>query len=95
MLFRLIKNYMRFTRKLFSEILILSCVCIGLPLANADAQTANEFIIEGVIADEEGKPLPGTSIFISQLKLSTTADKTGHFTLNTKPGKYIIQFSFI
>lgn len=86
---------MRFTRKLFSEILILICICIGLPLANADAQTANEFMIEGVIADEEGKPLPGTSIFITQLKLSTTADDTGHFTLKIKPGKYTVQFSFI
>ena len=49
-----------------------------------------------ITASKTNLPLPGASIYISDLKAGTTADENGNYTLrNISSGKYLIEVSFI
>ena len=86
---------MSVSRNFFREILIIMGILCGFANDPTMAQSTSEFIIEGNVNDERGKPIPNVSVKLEELKLTTSTDQTGHFILRAKPGKYTLQFSFI
>jgi len=52
--------------------------------------------IKGIVTDTDKQPLPGTTIFLTELNKGTTTNQTGEFLITNLPtGKVKIQFSFI
>ena len=63
-----------------------------MPVRNALPETeldTNSRIISGVITDENGLPLPGTSIFVKGTSRGTTTDFDGNFSINANVGDRI------
>ncbi|QJD94832.1 TonB-dependent receptor [Mucilaginibacter robiniae] len=59
---------------------------------------ANLSSFTGTVTDAKThQPLPGATVTLSQLRISTVADVNGHFTFNTLPsrGRYVIEVRFI
>ncbi len=55
----------------------------------------NFAIIFGKIADENNSPLPFANIYIKETNVGTTSDSRGNFKLITRPGKYILEISYV
>lgn len=63
-----------------------------LLLAQVMAQTA----ITGQVTDENGEPLPGATVMISELKKGTAANETGVYQFEDVPaGDFTLQASFV
>ena len=52
-------------------------------------------VLNGVVVDEQGNPLPSASIRIVELNRTISTDKDGKFTLSARPGTYTIVASYI
>src|ERR1700748_723748 len=67
--------------------------------ATAHKTTDDDVIssLSGTITDKaDGKPIPGASISIPDLRLGTVSDANGKYTINQLPkGVYLVQVSFI
>lgn len=68
-------------------------ICLLILIYNiANAQNK----VTGIITDQDKLPLPGATVFISDLKKGAIADKNGKYELSDLPdGKIRIQFTFI
>ena len=82
-------------RTVFMKLLTIAGIIFGMLSENAQAQVTEDFVIEGRIEDEQGKPIPNVSVKVDDLKISTSTDANGHYILKLKPGKYAVRFSFI
>jgi iron complex outermembrane receptor protein len=52
--------------------------------------------ISGIVTDQDNQPLPGATIFVSDMNKGTISDKYGKYMLSDLPdGKIRIVFSFI
>ncbi len=57
---------------------------------------AGNGLIRGQISDENGLPLAGANVFIENLKIGATSDRSGEFTLGNVPeGQHELQVSYI
>jgi hypothetical protein len=61
--------------------------CFAYPLLFAQ--------ISGKITDNNGQPLPFASVFIKGTTMGTSANSTGEYTLQIKPGNYEIGFYYV
>ena len=79
--------------QLYNLMKTTAIICLLILIYNiANAQNK----ITGIITDQDKFPLPGTAVFISDLKKGAIADKNGKYELSDLPdGKIRIQFSFI
>src|SRR5690348_15421655 len=77
-------------KKIFSLGFCLFIVCISL------AQQKNRTQLSGIVTDAKtNEPLPGASIVLSESKVGTTTDSTGHYTLRNVPfGHTLIEVSY-
>jgi len=82
-------------RKCSIGILTAIGILIGMPSERAKAQIASNYIAEGTVIDETGKPVPNVSVTAGQKNGSTSTDQSGHYMLRLKPGKYNLLFRFI
>jgi iron complex outermembrane receptor protein len=82
-------------RKVSIGILTAIGILIGMSSETAQAQIANEYTVEGNVVDETGRPVPNVSVTTGQKTPGTSTDRTGHYTLKLKPGKYNLTFRFI
>ncbi|MHA4809535.1 TonB-dependent receptor [Flavitalea flava] len=59
------------------------------------AEAPAPIVIKGKVVDEDGRPLPGASVFIKGTQTGTTTDDKGEFTLNVedKTGSLTISFT--
>jgi len=57
----------------------------------AQAQTQ----IKGRVLDDQGKPLPGVSIFVKGTSTSTTASNTGNFSISVPSASSVLVFTYI
>ena len=92
-----------------SAALVVACMVSGptahayaAPVPEAAASEAPQTkagIITGKVMDEEGEPLPGASIKVKGLKLGTTTDADGMFTLtlgtNDPSGEYTLIVTYV
>ncbi|WP_417885561.1 TonB-dependent receptor [Zunongwangia sp.] len=53
------------------------------------------YSLSGQITDSENQPLFGATIYIPKLKIGTTSNTNGYFSLKIPEGKYTIDISFI
>ncbi|HEY0355235.1 MAG TPA: carboxypeptidase-like regulatory domain-containing protein, partial [Flavisolibacter sp.] len=51
--------------------------------------------ISGNVTDQQGKPVPNASVFLSNTSLGTKADGNGYFQLNIPSGKYDLVVSCV
>lgn len=85
---------------IFSMYFIKSILFFSLLVTIADQATAQKntpgFTLSGTIANTKGEFLPGTSIYIPDLKKGTIADLNGHYNLNNiQPGVYLVEVKFV
>jgi len=83
------------SRSVFFGILTLFGTLFGMSGETAQAQIAKEFIIEGNVVDEQGKPIPNVSVIVENQQTGTATNLVGHYILKLKPGKYSLRYSFI
>ena len=59
--------------------------------------TASSFAgtVKGYVADDNGEPLPYTTIFVQETGNGTVANENAYFELNLKPGIYHLVFQYI
>lgn len=79
------------TKRLLISFLLLSCVLNFI--APAYAQTSQT--VSGVVLDEKGDPLPGTTVAIEGTSLSAATDLKGRYEIKLEPGTYTLRVSFI
>jgi TonB-linked SusC/RagA family outer membrane protein len=51
--------------------------------------------VKGVVLDQDKLPVPGATVAIKSIPLSTTTDADGHFQLVVPPGEYDLTVSFV
>ena len=70
-----------------------SDVLQSITIGNKHSDQARLANITGSISDiEDGKPIPGATIFITETKIGSVTDLQGNLSLHIKPGKYTVQF---
>ena len=70
-------------------------IIIGVMIMSYYATNA-QHTIKGRITDQNNVPLPGATVFITDLNKGAVADKDGNYELlNLPTGKIRIQFSFV
>ncbi|RKY44199.1 MAG: hypothetical protein DRP88_08545, partial [Candidatus Neomarinimicrobiota bacterium] len=52
-------------------------------------------VIKGYVFDEEGRPLVGANVFVRDLYTGVATDERGFYRIELKPGKYMLEVSFI
>jgi TonB-linked SusC/RagA family outer membrane protein len=62
---------------------------------NGPHLAAQGTLIKGVVLDEDKLPVPGATVVIKKLNLTTVTDIQGRFQLTVPPGEYDISVSFI
>ncbi len=68
---------------------------IGIMLCTLAGMYAQS-ILSGMVADENGRPLPGATIYINETNKGTVSDETGAYLLNNLPkGKTKVQYSYM
>ena len=82
------------TIKIFTSIFFALLLYQQLP---AQKNNNSRVALTGKITLEKtGLPLPGATIYISDLKLGATADESGNYILRNIPaGTYIIEVGFV
>lgn len=69
-------------------------IIMGLVCWCAMANSQN--LIKGIVTDQDSVPLPGASVFISELNKGTITDRNGNYELSNLPnGSIRLQFSYI
>ena len=78
-------------------IVILLILSVGYPL-NITAQqkpSSKTFVLNGVVKNEDGNPLLGATVRISQPIRTTSTDKNGYFRFDLPRGTYNVKISSI
>lgn len=71
------------------SILVLACALMGIP-------AWSQYILSGIVEDEQGAPLPGANLFITELNRGSVTFSDGSFTLGRIPaGDYHLVISFV
>ncbi len=83
--------------KLFYGLLILLISFSAYANKNKNNNEPVAGTLTGTVTDKaDGKPLPGVSLYIPDLKLGTTTDMDGKYTLTRLPkGIYLVQISYL
>lgn len=76
-------------------ILAVIGILFGMSSETANAQVTDEYVIEGNVKDETGKPIPNVSIKIENQTAGTSTDQNGNYILKLKPGRYTLNYRFI
>ncbi|WP_157543816.1 TonB-dependent receptor [Mucilaginibacter paludis] len=63
--------------------------------APSQQQTPQQLKVSGLITDDKGEPLAGATVKIKGSAMSSTADQTGHFSLDAAQAGQILQVSFV
>src|SRR5690554_5598574 len=58
------------------------------------SQVKAQINVSGAIADDQGVPLPGTSVIVDGTTLGTQSDFDGNYTISVEEGQVLI-FSYI
>jgi iron complex outermembrane recepter protein len=83
--------YVRLKSHIATSFLLL----FSLMFANV-LQAQGRITLQGNVQDENGKPLPGASVFVGEKERITTTDGKGYFVLkNLNAGTYPVTVSFI
>jgi hypothetical protein len=77
-----------FNYKYLVLILLLSTLSLA-----ASAQAT--YTLSGVIKDQSGESLPGTTVFIQGTTMGVSSDENGGFSFQLKEGTYTLEFSFV
>ena len=77
-----------------------SILIIGILLCNTYPSSAQKstprFSLSGNIENPKGEALPGTSIYIPDLKKGAIADTSGHYKISNIPtGSYLVEIKFV
>lgn len=66
-----------------------------LPVVGHTQSSFVRGVMSGTITDEKGKPLPGASVFIHDVKIGAIADSTGHFATSAiRAGRYLVEVTY-
>ena len=60
-----------------------------------DKEVQDTLQVRGNVADQSGKPLPGTSVILKGTKVGTTTDDQGNYSLHLPDGNGTLVFKFI
>ncbi len=78
------------------KLLFFLCPCFFLSANIAAQKKAARFSISGNIASATGAPLPGASVYISDLKKGSVADDNGNYSISDIPsGTYLLEINFV
>lgn len=81
--------------KIFLSIIILS-TALQLPFFVNAQKNSLRYSLSGEITDTSGSPLPGASVYITDLKKGTIADENGKYQINNIPsGTYLVEVKYI
>jgi iron complex outermembrane receptor protein len=80
------------TTRLFIPFLLLSCLFYFITPARG--QTTSQ-TVSGVVLDDKGAPLPGTTITVKGTSLSAATDTKGRYSISLEPGNYTLRVSFL
>jgi TonB-dependent SusC/RagA subfamily outer membrane receptor len=72
----------------------LRLLVIGLMLLFSIQGVCQTNVINGKVTDQDGEPLPGTTVMIIGTQTGTTTDFDGNYSLVATPGS-VLKFSFI
>ncbi|MEY3368552.1 MAG: hypothetical protein RI973_1707 [Bacteroidota bacterium] len=71
---------------------VLTIIAFLLSLSTLYAQTS----LSGLVTDEQGQPLPGASVLVTETKQGTVTGSDGRYLIgNLQPGIYQLRFSFV
>ncbi|MDE3742520.1 TonB-dependent receptor [Maribacter polysaccharolyticus] len=56
---------------------------------------AQDVAVTGTVTDDEGNPLEGASVYVSEISVGTSTDANGNYELLLKEGKHMLRFSYI
>ena len=68
---------------------------INLPKAIHSYITASQFVVSGIVRDENNSPFPGVNILIKGTTTGTSTDVNGRYSLDVENGDAILVFSFV
>lgn len=72
-------------------ILLLCCLCIGLP---AEGQNRT-LTVKGRVVDENGSPMAGVSIIEEDTSNGTTSNSKGNYSIKVSKSDAVLSFSFL
>ena len=83
-------------KRLFVFLVILGLNQCGFLFANEEGPLPQKWSIHGVVRDKQnGEILPGTTIYVPELKIGTVTDAYGNYSLTLPEGTFTVVFSFI
>lgn len=68
---------------------------INLPKAIHSYIAASQFVVSGIVRDENNSPFPGVNILIKGTTTGTSTDVNGRYSLDVENGDAILVFSFV
>ena len=71
---------------------VMALLCLFFKV---NAQLITTKILQGRVTDEQGRSLPGASVIIKGIKVGTTTDSSGNFSIKPIPKSGFIVISFI
>ncbi|HVG15870.1 MAG TPA: TonB-dependent receptor [Chitinophagaceae bacterium] len=77
-------------KRVFVVMTVLAAISIGLPVW---AQTAKN--VEGLVLDEQKKPIDGATVQVKQSNISTTTNANGKFTISVPAGSNLLVISYV
>lgn len=79
------------------SILLLCLLLFSISNTRAEGEeNIKKYTISGHVTDKStGEDLIGATIYVKELKIGTTSNIYGFYSLSLKPGKYTIQYSYI
>lgn len=69
-------------------------IFFSLVLLSASGQST-QFKLSGKVRQPDRQPFPGVTVYIQDMKLGTTTDANGNYSLRLPAGIYSIEFSFV
>lgn len=65
-----------------------------LIVPNESADEQNQFVVEGVVTDENGQPMPGVTVLVKGTRVGTSTDFDGNFRIRVSNGNVLVM-SFV
>ncbi len=77
-----------------NSIVVISRAPVAAPGLLTNGKRA-DIVVEGVVTDEKGQPMPGVSVAVRGVSTMTSTDNNGHFKLIVQSPQAVLAFSFI
>lgn len=57
--------------------------------------TAHSQVLHGIVTDEAGTPMPGATIYVTELMQGTTTNNDGIYSISLPPGTFTVSYQFL